>query len=213
MNKKCSICLATLAADASNFRSDSTRSDGLSYKCKPCAKKGDKAYRVKRDKNKQAEHARAWREANPDYQKAWREKNVSRHLDYNKAWRANNPNYNKDWIAARPGYCAAIQRKLWAKKPYEERLIIQRAKRASRRHRIARTGKNYNFADVKAALSAQKNTCWWCSKRITKYHIDHRIPLARGGGNGPDNIVISCPKCNLSRGAKLPWEGPSPRLL
>lgn len=34
-------------------------------------------------------------------------------------------------------------------------------------------------------------------------HIDHVIPKARGGGNELANLAISCPPCNLSKGAKL----------
>ena len=31
------------------------------------------------------------------------------------------------------------------------------------------------------------------------YHVDHDIPLARGGSNNPDNWVSSCSRCNLSK--------------
>ena len=32
------------------------------------------------------------------------------------------------------------------------------------------------------------------------------IPLAKGGSNGPENIVIACAPCNLKKNAKLPHE-------
>ena len=52
-----------------------------------------------------------------------------------------------------------------------------------------------------------KLCCWWCNKPIQgTYHIDHRIPLVRGGSNAPDNLVISCPHCNLSKNSKMAWE-------
>ena len=38
------------------------------------------------------------------------------------------------------------------------------------------------------------------------YHVDHVIPLILGGSNGPENLVIACPRCNLSKGAKMPHE-------
>lgn len=68
-------------------------------------------------------------------------------------------------------------------------------------------------ADIRLQYKSQKGLCWWCGKPVgTDYHADHVIPLARGGTNKPENIVISCPKCNMSKGSKLPheWNG---RLL
>jgi hypothetical protein len=35
-------------------------------------------------------------------------------------------------------------------------------------------------------------------------HVDHIIPLARGGTNDITNFQALCPKCNLSKGVKLP---------
>lgn len=67
--------------------------------------------------------------------------------------------------------------------------------------------------DVALQLKSQKNKCWWCGKKLKDdYHVDHRVPLDKGGSNTAGNIVISCASCNLSKGAKMPheWNG---RLL
>lgn len=40
----------------------------------------------------------------------------------------------------------------------------------------------------------------------SEYHVDHVIPLVQGGSNGPENLVISCPLCNVSKGGRLPQE-------
>jgi 5-methylcytosine-specific restriction endonuclease McrA len=32
-------------------------------------------------------------------------------------------------------------------------------------------------------------------------NVDHRIPRSRGGQNDPDNLVLSCERCNKSKGA------------
>lgn len=59
----------------------------------------------------------------------------------------------------------------------------------------------------KAKASAQNGKCWWCGKDVgDTYHVDHLIPLARGGTNKPNNIVIACPFCNQSKHDKLPHE-------
>lgn len=41
-------------------------------------------------------------------------------------------------------------------------------------------------------------------------HIDHCIPLSRGGEHNLENLVPSCAPCNMSKGSKLPgieWKG------
>ncbi len=37
-------------------------------------------------------------------------------------------------------------------------------------------------------------------------HIDHVVPLSRGGGETVGNLVPACSPCNLSKGARLPCE-------
>ena len=34
-------------------------------------------------------------------------------------------------------------------------------------------------------------------------HVDHIHPVAEGGDNDPDNLVTSCQRCNLGKGARL----------
>ncbi len=52
-------------------------------------------------------------------------------------------------------------------------------------------------------LKEQNFTCKYCEKPLIEYHIDHVIPLCKGGDNSKENLVIACPKCNLSKGGKL----------
>lgn len=50
--------------------------------------------------------------------------------------------------------------------------------------------------------------CYWCnvSLKKVKVHIDHYVPLAKGGEHTLSNLVISCQKCNNQKGAKDPIE-------
>ena len=43
----------------------------------------------------------------------------------------------------------------------------------------------------------------------TDAHIDHILPLSRGGENVDDNAQLLCPYCNLSKGSKTmeEWKG------
>lgn len=73
---------------------------------------------------------------------------------------------------------------------------------------VRKSTKKFTVDDVSRQLRGQKFRCWWCTKKLrgNQYHIDHRIPLAKGGENDARNIVIACPHCNLSKHTKMPHE-------
>ncbi len=121
--------------------------------------------------------------------------------------------YLKDWYAKNAEEVRARQRRKNA-----EDIASFRARRATqtrnRRARILGNGGTHTLEDVKRIHDGQKGRCWWCSKLVKgKYEVDHRIPVAKGGTNGPDNLVISCSACNRSKGARMPWEMDVPRLF
>lgn len=119
-----------------------------------------------------------------------------------RKWRKDNPDkVRKSW-------------RDWENKNTDKLRICARARQHRRREHKLRNGGTHTASDIQAQYDNQHGKCWWCGKKIkdTKYHVDHRVPLARGGSNAPENLVIACPKCNQSKGAKLPHEW-SNRLL
>lgn len=92
--------------------------------------------------------------------------------------------------------------------------LVARAKTAKRRKRALKSAAHYRAEDVHTRKRLQRGRCWWCGERVgADYHVDHIIPLAQNGSNGPENICISCPSCNLSKGAKMPWDFQEGRLF
>lgn len=60
-------------------------------------------------------------------------------------------------------------------------------------------------AKRKRVYERDKGICAYCGKHVPfhGFHIDHVIPLAKGGNNEDSNLVVSCPSCNLHKGTKI----------
>lgn len=59
-------------------------------------------------------------------------------------------------------------------------------------------------------FEAQKGLCNGCSCELDdSAHIDHKIPISRGGMNLDENTQLLCAYCNLSKGSKTmtEWKG------
>jgi len=50
--------------------------------------------------------------------------------------------------------------------------------------------------------------CYYCGdKCVNDCHIDHVIPISKGGYKGDiNNMVVSCSMCNMKKGCHLPLE-------
>lgn len=125
------------------------------------------------------------------YNNARRLKRHEQQLEYERQYREKNRDKKRE-IALR-----------WARRnPEKTREIAHR-----RRARWRNSPGTHTSKDIRSIYEQQDGRCYWCQKPVgDDYHVDHRIPLARGGTNAPDNIVISCPDCNMRKGAKMPWE-------
>jgi 5-methylcytosine-specific restriction endonuclease McrA len=80
---------------------------------------------------------------------------------------------------------------------------------ALQRNRDARktgNGGTHTAEDIQAQYERQGGKCFYCHQKLDKYHVDHAIPLVLGGSNGPENLVVACPECNMEKGAKHPMD-------
>jgi 5-methylcytosine-specific restriction endonuclease McrA len=61
---------------------------------------------------------------------------------------------------------------------------------------------------IKSLKSVDHLPCYWCGASTTPKtrHIDHIIPLTKGGANGSANICCACARCNRRKYNKLPHE-------
>jgi 5-methylcytosine-specific restriction endonuclease McrA len=176
---------------------------------------------------------RRWRKANPDkelssrrrYGKVRRSDPAYRSWQaaYNKAWRGNNPDkvdsHNKSYYAANRAKVIAKAVSADAANPIKklERNRSWRSKYPDKCAALARNyrarkkgnGGKHTVQDVLDILNAQGHKCAYfdhCGTVLTcdNKQVDHIVPLAAGGSNGPENLQILCIACNQSKGSKDP---------
>jgi 5-methylcytosine-specific restriction endonuclease McrA len=162
----------------------------LAARCRACARERTAQWR-----KDHPNAAKDWRDAHPDYQKKWYEENRETHLARTKE------RYDAD-----PERKLELNRR-WKEENPERRKLLYKAQRSRRRNRMMASEEQHTASDIALQYRSQRGRCWWCGKQVgDTYHVDHRIPLARGGSNGPGNICIACPHCNSQKKAKLPHE-------
>lgn len=88
--------------------------------------------------------------------------------------------------------------KRWAEKNPEKRADILARYRQKKR---ASTVSPLPRGTVKRLEVLQKNTCAACYSKLVlsgpgKYHIDHIVPISKGGCHIPENLQLLCPGCN-----------------
>lgn len=98
-----------------------------------------------------------------------------------------------------------------AREKTDKSKLSKRASNHSYKARKRNAKGNHTAEDINLQFKSQKGLCWHCGKKLDpkNYHVDHLTPLSRGGSNNADNMVISCPRCNLSKHDRFPheWNG------
>ncbi len=65
----------------------------------------------------------------------------------------------------------------------------------------------HDHATIIQMYDDQQGLCAYCETVLFgTYHVDHVVPLCRGGSNDWGNLAVTCPTCNLSKGAKTPLQ-------
>lgn len=143
--------------------------------CRPCDNAQNKAWR---EAHRGRDRARkdAWTAANPERMRelgrAWRTANPERQRELGRVWRKANPDRQRELERA---WCFANPEKVLAK--------------SARRRALKRAALCPDRDDGKIAA------IYSLANRLTRlfgrpYHVDHVVPLAKGGLHHEDNLVV-----------------------
>lgn len=161
---------------------------------------------ARRSKAKNIERVRAYNlryaAENPDVVRASYRRNREKRLAYHLRYRAENPEKQRAAVAS------------WSARNVERRRANEARRRAANRERFAlneaarraRKAANGCFMvtseDVRRLLIRLRNTCAYCPTNLSAgFHLDHVMPIARGGSHSIGNLTAACARCNLTKGA------------
>jgi len=93
-----------------------------------------------------------------------------------------------------------IKSKEWAEKNKEKVKFYKKTNKAMRR---AKTDVGISGIELMNWAKSQHKICNYCKNNCDNdYHIDHVIPLSKGGNHELCNLVIACKTCNLRKSNK-----------
>lgn len=198
---------------------------------KPCKRGHVSLRRVKSTSCCQCDYGRTkkWREENHDRSRQlardWTERNRERLRALERARYAKNPakfrektrryyRQNEEYArrySSKHYYLsyqneevrkkAQLRTRIWARKNPEKARTNLRNVKAKRKN----VSGSHTAQDVAMIHRAQQGKCACCHIPLKdKFHVDHIIPVSRGGTNERRNLQILCVACNLAKGARDP---------
>lgn len=100
---------------------------------------------------------------------------------------------SRKWREANPGKSATLQR-AWRGKNREKVRANKRSRKAAKRITL-----------VRELTKLQRGRCAYCRTRLAdEFHVDHVMPLKRGGPDRRSNLQLTCVPCNLAKSAQHP---------
>jgi hypothetical protein len=132
----------------------------------------------------------------------WRAKNIERSNANARAWRAANSEKQKQ--ACRLWYLKNRKLKRKKRTPQEKALALKETQ--ARTRAVRKKAPSTKCAKERSTIRAIYLQAELASSCVgIPFHVDHIVPLARGGGHFANNLQVLPAKLNLKKGAKLPY--------
>jgi 5-methylcytosine-specific restriction endonuclease McrA len=179
----CKDCGRELELETNFFkRSDHLKCGRTTYilRCKLCQNKHRR--QAIRDNPVLIEHERA-------RGRRWQENNPEKVIEQRRKYYASEKGRETKRIAMKRYYATEYGTKM------------RKIRDAQRKARKKGAEGTYTQKDIDLLYELQAGYCAYGPHdlRLTGYHIDHVMPLARGGSNYPSNLALACPTCNMEK--------------
>lgn len=146
-----------------------------------------------------------WNKAHPE--------NLSR---AQKKWKLKNASYHKNWEKRNRLKVNAQKRAKYATNIVEARAKKQKWREKNRllcrvytrKYMALKRAATVNLGGIKRWIAQIKSkasvVCYYCGTRVSidDMHIDHIVPLSKGGAHSVENLCIACASCNHSKSDK-----------
>ena len=135
---------------------------------------------------------------------AWNKANPERRKEIKSAWVEKNPDYAREWYLANRERVIARGRIMYRKRlkanPDQVR-ALQREIVARRRARLRDSF--VEKVDPLLVWERDDGVCGICgeSADASDWHLDHIVPIARGGAHSYANVQVAHPDCNWRKAA------------
>lgn len=185
--KKCSKCGHEKSLD--EFHNNKSKKDGKATECKECKSKQDSKYRKENEEYYKFYQTNYWKENRAELYELKKEyiaNNKPAHLKRQHSWYEKN----KENVKTRTSQ--------YKKEHPEQYQMYNNRRRARKKTSIV------DIFTTKDVIEKYGDKCVYCQDDFT--HIDHYIPLSRGGSHTLENVRPSCEQCNLEKSNKLPEE-------
>lgn len=152
-----------------------------------------------KDPEKYKNKTALWRERNLDrvkeYAIKYHSENIEKEKQRYRKYDIENREKRNEYARKRRPMILEYQRN-WARENPDK----TRAKRYRRQSRLNNETNSVSEGDIRIRIFMFGEQCAYCGGKYK--HIDHLIPVSRGGRNIFGNIVPACDKCNCSKGIK-----------
>jgi len=123
-------------------------------------------------------------------------------------WRATHPTYGAEYRASHQDKIQVNGANYY--RIHRNKIRVYQVSRQAIRRALVVGVTVGNQAEVKEIYRYAKEEarvrCYLCGRLIPKghRHVDHIIPLSKGGAHRPSNLAVACDRCNQVKSDKMP---------